>query len=122
MSIRILPNYYEKKRRKTFAWSKRSEGFSVVAPELAVPGKTTAVLVTLHGPLIPVNVTLRLLGDGAEELNQQLVETTQEIRADDMLYAISDTVTSVRGFIVPAGDVVCRKPVPALGCFNILLG
>lgn len=59
-----------------------SRGFSVVAPELAVPGKTTAVLVTLHGPtsVLPVNVTLRLLGDGAEELNQQLVETTQEIR------------------------------------------
>lgn len=51
----------------------------MVAPELAVPGKTTAVLVTLHGPTRPVNITLRLMGDGAEELNQQLVETTQEI-------------------------------------------
>lgn len=40
------------------------------------------MLVTLHGPtsFLPVNVTLRLLGDGAEEMNQQLIETTQEIR------------------------------------------
>lgn len=41
-----------------------SSGFSVVAPEVAVPGKTTAVLVTLHGraegPLDPLNVTVRL--------------------------------------------------------------
>ncbi|CAK1541321.1 unnamed protein product [Leptosia nina] len=39
-------------------------GFSVVAPEVAVPGKTTAVLVTLHGrdgaELDPLNVTVRL--------------------------------------------------------------
>lgn len=40
-------------------------GFSVVAPEVAVPGKTTAVLVTLHGraedgTLDPLNVTVRL--------------------------------------------------------------
>lgn len=37
-------------------------GFSVVAPEAAVPGRTTAVLVTLHQqlPRKPVNVTLRL--------------------------------------------------------------
>ncbi|CAH2040706.1 unnamed protein product, partial [Iphiclides podalirius] len=43
------------------SWS----GFSVVAPEVAVPGKTTAVLVTLHGragdeTVDPLNVTVRL--------------------------------------------------------------
>lgn len=54
-----------------------------MAPELGIPGKTTAVLVTLHGPTKPVNVTIRLLGDGAEELNQQLVETTEEITGEE---------------------------------------
>ncbi|XP_037297044.1 uncharacterized protein LOC119190092 [Manduca sexta] len=44
---------------------KCTTGFSVVAPEVAVPGKTTAVLVTLHGragdeTLDPLNVTVRL--------------------------------------------------------------
>lgn len=53
-----------------------------MAPELAVPGKTTAVLVTLHGPtsLQPLNVTLRLLSAAQRGADQQLVETTQEIR------------------------------------------
>ncbi|XP_044258121.1 C3 and PZP-like alpha-2-macroglobulin domain-containing protein 8 [Tribolium madens] len=62
-------------------------GFSVVAPELAVPGKTTAVLVTLHGPtsLRPLNVTLRLLPDAQKGTTQQLVETTQEIRGHGIL-------------------------------------
>nr|CAD7196835.1 unnamed protein product [Timema douglasi] len=56
-------------------------GISVVAPELAVPGKTTAVLVTLHGPqrAHPLNVTLRLVSDRAEEMTQLLLETSQEI-------------------------------------------
>lgn len=54
----------------------------MVAPELAVPGKTTAVLVTLHGPTSfqPLNVTLRLHPDPREASNQQAIETTQEIR------------------------------------------
>lgn len=57
-------------------------GFSVVAPELAVPGKTTAVLVTLHGPksFQPLNVTLKLYPDPADGPNREPVETTQEIR------------------------------------------
>lgn len=50
-----------------------------MAPELAIPGKTTAVLVTLQGPRRPVNVTLRLVGDAAEELNQVLLQSVQEI-------------------------------------------
>lgn len=57
-------------------------GFSVVAPELAVPGKTTAVLVTLHGPtsLQPLNVTVRLSQESAEEdTSRTVIETTQEI-------------------------------------------
>ncbi|KAF5294661.1 hypothetical protein FQA39_LY02793 [Lamprigera yunnana] len=63
-------------------------GFSVVAPELAVPGKTTAVLVTLHGPtsVRSLNVTLRLLQDPSEENNfQQPIETTQEIKGHGIL-------------------------------------
>ncbi|CAF4906613.1 unnamed protein product [Pieris macdunnoughi] len=44
--------------------AKCTTGFSVVAPEVAVPGKTTAVLVTLHGregaELDPLNVTVKL--------------------------------------------------------------
>ncbi|XP_063546821.1 C3 and PZP-like alpha-2-macroglobulin domain-containing protein 8 [Cydia strobilella] len=43
---------------------KCTTGFSVVAPEVAVPGKTTAILVTLHGRAgdqpDPLNVTVRL--------------------------------------------------------------
>lgn len=56
-------------------------GFSVVAPELAVPGKTTAVLVTLHGPTSfqPLNVTLKLYPDPLNGSNQPPIETTQEI-------------------------------------------
>lgn len=59
-----------------------SRGFSVVAPELAVPGKTTAVLITLHGPASsePLNVTLRLIPDQGLEAGQVPVETAQEIR------------------------------------------
>lgn len=56
-----------------------------MAPELAVPGKTTAILVTLHGPtsLRPLNVTLRLLQDPSDEdSNQQPIETTQEIKGN----------------------------------------
>ncbi|KAF5292759.1 hypothetical protein FQR65_LT11167 [Abscondita terminalis] len=63
-------------------------GFSVVAPELAVPGKTTAVLITLHGPTTvrPLNVTLRLLQDSTEEnIFQQTIETTQEIKGHGIL-------------------------------------
>lgn len=56
----------------------------MVAPELAVPGKTTAVLVTLHGPVErqPLNVSLKLLPDGKGDGNeepQHLLETVQEI-------------------------------------------
>ncbi|XP_017768170.1 PREDICTED: uncharacterized protein LOC108556530, partial [Nicrophorus vespilloides] len=63
-------------------------GFSVVAPELAVPGKTTAVLVTLHGPasLQPLNVTVRLLADPAEDVQRDhIIETTQEIKGHGIL-------------------------------------
>lgn len=48
-------------------------------PEVGVPGKATAVLVTLHGKTNPVNVTLRLLADQAEELDRQVAIVTQEI-------------------------------------------
>lgn len=57
----------------------------MVAPELAVPGKTTAVLVTLHGPAgsQPLNVSLKLLpdkkADGIEE-PQHVLETVQEVK------------------------------------------
>ncbi|KAK9879292.1 hypothetical protein WA026_004143 [Henosepilachna vigintioctopunctata] len=62
----------------------QDRGFSVVAPELAVPGKTTAVLVTLHGPasLQPLNVTLKLVADSLDKTNRNVVETTAEIRGE----------------------------------------
>ncbi|GJQ69182.1 hypothetical protein Trydic_g6336 [Trypoxylus dichotomus] len=61
-----------------------STGFSIVAPELAVPGKTTAVLITLHGPASsqPLNVTLRLIPDQGLESGQIPVETTVEIKGE----------------------------------------
>lgn len=57
----------------------------MVAPELAVPGKTTAVLITLHGPAgrQPLNVSLKLLPDDKADGNgqsQHLLETIQEIK------------------------------------------
>lgn len=59
-----------------------TQGFSVVTPEVAAPGRTTAVLVTLHGPEASqaTNVTLRLVSDRVEELTQLLAEVSQEIR------------------------------------------
>lgn len=57
----------------------------MVAPELAAPGKTTAVLVTLHGPasLQPLNVTLRLISDPSESgIERRAAETTTEIRGE----------------------------------------
>ncbi|XP_066247468.1 C3 and PZP-like alpha-2-macroglobulin domain-containing protein 8 isoform X2 [Euwallacea similis] len=60
-------------------------GFSVVASELVVPGKTTAVFITLNnpsGPEQPLNVTLRLLSNGQlvyDNYNPILMEITQEI-------------------------------------------
>lgn len=59
----------------------------MVAPELAVPGKTTAVLVTLHGPAgkQPLNVSLKLVPDGKAHNNEQsqiLLETIQEIKGN----------------------------------------
>ncbi|RVE54584.1 hypothetical protein evm_000705 [Chilo suppressalis] len=59
-------------------------GFSVVAPEVAVPGKTTAVLVTLHGraengTLDPLNVTVRLETQDAENDVKLLTTASQMI-------------------------------------------
>lgn len=56
----------------------------MVASELVVPGKTTAVFITLNnlsGPKQPLNVTLRLLtnGLGVDDSSSMLVEITQEI-------------------------------------------
>lgn len=73
----------------------------MVAPELAVPGKTTAVLITLHGPasLQPLNVTLRLLPDPAQDFSEDgpstlandvpLVIATQEIKGNSIFLCIS---------------------------------
>lgn len=57
----------------------------MVAPELAIPGKTTAVLVTLHGPVgkQSLNVSVRLVPDDKTDGNEQtqhLLETIQEIK------------------------------------------
>ncbi|CAG4969869.1 unnamed protein product [Parnassius apollo] len=59
-------------------------GFSVVAPEVAVPGKTTAVLVTLHGradneTVDPLNVTVRLETQDAENEVKLLTTASQMI-------------------------------------------
>lgn len=53
-----------------------------MTPEVAAPGRTTAVLVTLHGPdaTQATNVTLRLVSDRVEEVTQLLAEVSQEIR------------------------------------------
>lgn len=53
-----------------------------------MPGKTTAVLVTLHGPasLQPLNVTLRLVPNTKDEPGHEAVETTQEIRGNILKY------------------------------------
>lgn len=62
-------------------------GLSVVTPELAAPGRTTAVLVTLHGPdaTQATNVTLRLVSDRVEEVTQLLAEVSREIRGKNLL-------------------------------------
>ncbi|CAK1579578.1 unnamed protein product [Parnassius mnemosyne] len=63
---------------------KCTTGFSVVAPEVAVPGKTTAVLVTLHGradneTVDPLNVTVRLETQDAENDVKLLTTASQMI-------------------------------------------
>ncbi|CAB3235972.1 unnamed protein product [Arctia plantaginis] len=64
--------------------STRPSGFSVVAPEVAVPGKTTAILVTLHGRagdtnLDPLNVTVRLETQDADNDVKLLTTASQMI-------------------------------------------
>nr|XP_022903768.1 C3 and PZP-like alpha-2-macroglobulin domain-containing protein 8 [Onthophagus taurus] len=61
-------------------------GVSIVAPELAVPGKTTAIFVTFQGPLSvePVNVTIKLEPED-EESTQEPIETVQEIKSHGIL-------------------------------------
>ncbi|KAJ8719138.1 hypothetical protein PYW07_016694 [Mythimna separata] len=63
---------------------KCTTGFSVVAPEVAVPGKTTAILVTLHGragdeTLDPLNVTVRLETQDANNDVKLLTTASQMI-------------------------------------------
>ncbi|XP_045535340.1 C3 and PZP-like alpha-2-macroglobulin domain-containing protein 8 [Papilio machaon] len=61
---------------------KCTTGFSVVAPEVAVPGKTTAVLVTLHGnddTVDPLNVTVRLETQDAQNDIKLLTTASQMI-------------------------------------------
>ncbi|XP_072949978.1 C3 and PZP-like alpha-2-macroglobulin domain-containing protein 8 [Epargyreus clarus] len=63
---------------------KCTTGFSVVAPEVAVPGKTTAILVTLHGragdeTLDPLNVTVRLETQDADNDVKLLTTASQMI-------------------------------------------
>ncbi|XP_052739692.1 C3 and PZP-like alpha-2-macroglobulin domain-containing protein 8 [Bicyclus anynana] len=66
------------------AAGKCTTGFSVVAPEVAVPGKTTAILVTLHGraedgTLDPLNVTVRLETQDADNDVKLLTTASQMI-------------------------------------------
>lgn len=65
-------------------------GFSVVAPEVAVPGKTTAILVTLHGragdeTLDPLNVTVRLETQDAQNDVKLLTTASQMITGKKQL-------------------------------------
>jgi hypothetical protein len=57
-----------------------------VTPGVAAPGRTTAVLVTLHGTdsSQATNVTLRLVSDRVEEMTQLLAEVNQEIRGENI--------------------------------------
>ncbi|XP_038221686.1 C3 and PZP-like alpha-2-macroglobulin domain-containing protein 8 [Zerene cesonia] len=63
--------------------AKCTTGFSVVAPEVAVPGKTTAILVTLHGragdEVDPLNVTVRLETQDSDNDVKLLTSASQMI-------------------------------------------
>jgi hypothetical protein len=63
-----------------------------VAPEVAAPGRTTAVLVTVHGADASqtTNVTLRLVSDRVEEATQILMEVSKEIRGEKIVYLITN--------------------------------
>ncbi|CAG4964633.1 unnamed protein product [Colias eurytheme] len=67
----------------TAAAAKCTTGFSVVAPEVAVPGKTTAILVTLHGragdEVDPLNVTVRLETQDSDNDVKLLTSASQMI-------------------------------------------
>lgn len=70
-----------------------SSGFSVVAPEVAVPGKTTAILVTLHGragdgTLDPLNVTVRLETQDAENDVKLLTTASQMITGKTVFFLL----------------------------------
>lgn len=59
-----------------------------MAPEVAVPGKTTAVLVTLHGnedTVDPLNVTVRLETQDAQNDVKLLTTASQMIIGEYIL-------------------------------------
>lgn len=90
--------------KQVFKISNFFRGFSVVAPELAVPGKTTAVFVTLHGPkgLQPLNVSLQLTRESEdEETSATVIETTQEITG--MCYSRCVSTTFLYEFTIKHG-------------------
>ncbi|GBP40643.1 hypothetical protein EVAR_32686_1 [Eumeta japonica] len=84
----------------------KQRGFSVVAPEVAVPGKTTAVLVTLHGSAeeeaSPLNVTVRLETQDAE--NDVKLLTT----ASRMISVESNQIA--RSVFETTPNRCCREP------------
>lgn len=58
-----------------------------MAPEVAVPGKTTAVLVTIHGrasdeAMQPLNVTVRLEAQDAENDVKLLASASQMVTGE----------------------------------------
>ncbi|GLH15631.1 Protein of unknown function [Gryllus bimaculatus] len=55
-------------------------GVTLVAPAVAAPGRTTAVLVSLRGAAAPVNVSLRLVSDRVEEATQLLASAQHTVR------------------------------------------
>lgn len=77
-----------------------------MAPEVAVPGKTTAVLVTLHGRvgddlLDPLNVTVRLETQDANNDVKLLTTASQMITGELYIQFLSTTYNSIDIFCHP---------------------
>lgn len=68
-----------------------------MAPEVAVPGKTTAILVTLHGragdeTLDPLNVTVRLETQDADN-DVKLLTTASQMITGNITYNMNYNTT-----------------------------
>ncbi|KAL1505490.1 hypothetical protein ABEB36_005049 [Hypothenemus hampei] len=90
-------------------------GLSVVASELVVPGKTTAVFITLNNPSDPkqpLNVTLRLFNNGqsaSDNYSPILAEVTQEIVGHGILPL--EVPIDATGTCLLQTQINCTKPL-----------